>query len=344
MVVGTAKRYANGPVSHPDAQPQTARLMKETRRTGADLLSGVWPIVTTPFDDDGRLDLASLTNVVEHILKGGAHGLVYPAIASEFQMLDANERLVAVDHVLSVVAGRRPTIVGISAADDSTSPPLLAAYAEERNAAAVMLMPSPENRHDIAAIRGLFAAVAASCTLPIVLQNAPPPLGPALSVDGVRAIVEAIPTIRYVKEETQPCGHRITGLLSTLPGLAGVFGGAGGRFVLDELARGASGSMPACEFTAIHVRLYDYFTGGNRTEARRLFNTLLPLLNFESVFRTPATKFILHLMRVIDSPRHRDDNPDLDDDDRRELLHILEEMGTLAGLRGVETIGLTGNG
>ena len=305
-------------------------------------LSGVWPIVTTPFDDDGLLDLAGLTNVVEHILEGGAHGLVYPAIASEFQMLDRDERRVAVDHVLAVAAGRRPTIVGISGADDQ-SPAALAEHAETRNAAAVMLMPSPARRNDVAAIRDLFAAVAASCTLPIVLQNAPPPLGPALSVDAVRTIVEAVPAVRYVKEETQPCGHRITGLLTGLPNLAGVFGGAGGRFVLDELARGASGSMPACEFTAIHVQLYEHFVTGNRAEARRLFNNLLPLLNFESIFRTPATKFILHLMQVIDSPRHRDDNPDLDECDRRELLCILEAMGALPRLRR-ETTGLTANG
>jgi dihydrodipicolinate synthase/N-acetylneuraminate lyase len=84
--------------------------------------------------------------------------------------------------------------------------------------------------------------------------------------------------------------------------------------------------MPACEFTAIHVEIYERFRNGDRAEARRLFNKLLPLLNFESVFRTPATKHILHDMGVISSRRYRDHNPDLDESDRAELSLILDDM------------------
>jgi 4-hydroxy-tetrahydrodipicolinate synthase len=268
--------------------------------------------------------------VVEHILKGGAHGLVYPAIASEFQTLDACERRMAVEHVIRVTAGRRPVIVGVSSMGVSMSPAALAEHAALQKAAAVMLMPEPAERSGGASIVALFKSVAGVCNLPIVLQNAPPPLGPALSVDAIADIVSAVPSVRYVKEETQPCGQRITRLIDKPVDLDGVFGGAGGRFVLDELARGAVGTMPACEFTAIHVKLYECFAAGDRAEARRLFNALLPLLNFESVFRTPATKFILHRMGVIHSPRHRDDNPHLDEADRREVLLILEQMGALA--------------
>ncbi|HVY21090.1 MAG TPA: dihydrodipicolinate synthase family protein [Bauldia sp.] len=319
--------------------------MKQNVRDEQAPLSGVWPIVTTPFDGAGRLDVDGLGNVVEHIIGSGAHGLVYPAIASEFQTLSADERRTAVDHVIAVTDGRRPVVVGISSADDHTSPAALANHAATRAAAGVMLMPRPSDARDPGAIRDAFSAVAAACGLPIILQNAPGPLGPALSADAVRLIVEAVPSIQYVKEETQPCGQRITKLLRAMPsGLAGVFGGAGGRFVLDELARGAVGTMPACEFTALHVALYDRFAAGDRAEARRLFNALLPLLNFESVFRTPATKFILHRMGIIDSPRHRDDNPDLDDADRLELITILENMGARARINPPNILGLAADG
>src|SRR5690606_40678713 len=98
-----------------------------------------------------------------------------------------------------------------------------------------------------------------------------------------------------------------------------------------------------CEFTAWHVQLYERFAAGDRAEARRLFNALLPLLNFESVFRTTATKFILHRMGVIDSPRHRDDNPALDEADQRELLVILEQMGALPAGRATSVAGIDGN-
>ena len=79
--------------------------------------------------------------------------------------------------------------------------------------------------------------------LPVIMQNAPPPLGPSLSIETMREVCRRIPAIRYVKEEVAPCGQRITTLLEGAPGLDGVFGGAGGRFVLDELWRAtATGS------------------------------------------------------------------------------------------------------
>jgi 4-hydroxy-tetrahydrodipicolinate synthase len=286
-------------------------------------LEGVFPIVTTPFDENDRLDLESLTKVVGHILDGGAHGVVYPAIASEFQTLTERERKSAIEHVFHVVGSRRPVVVGISCTNDLMKPEGLARHAAECRAAAVMLMPSPAEKQNV---RQLFENVAAACDLPIILQNAPPPLGSALSVDEMVEIGRVVPAVRYVKEETLPCGQRISRLLSEATDFLGVFGGAGGRFVLDELARGALGSMPACEFTAIHVEIFNLFRHGRQAEARHLFNALLPLLNFESVFRTPATKHILQEMKVISSSRFRDHNPKLDTYDRKEIAAILMDL------------------
>jgi len=139
-------------------------------------------------------------------------------------------------------------------------------------------------------------------------------------------VCRRIPAIRYVKEEVVPCGQRISALLAGVPGLAGVFGGAGGRFVLDELARGAAGSMPACEAPELHAAIYRAFAGGRRDEARRLFGALLPLLNLGSAYRTPVTKRILYKRGMIADPRHRDVNPALDAHDLAELDQIWGEL------------------
>jgi 4-hydroxy-tetrahydrodipicolinate synthase len=286
-------------------------------------LEGVFPIVTTPFDERDALDLDSLTKVVDHILDGGAHGAVYPAIASEFQTLTDNERKSAVEHVIRVVNGRKPVVVGISCTTDLMKPEELARHAAQCGAEAVMLMPRPAEKGNA---RIAFERVANACDLPIILQNAPPPLGAALSVDEMVEIGQSVPTVRYVKEEALPCGQRISRLLSEATDFVGVFGGAGGRFVLDELARGALGSMPACEFTSVHVEIFNRFREGRHTDARDLFNSLLPLLNFESVFRTSATKHILHGMNLISSPHFRDHNPKLDAHDCQELAAILADL------------------
>ncbi len=102
-----------------------------------------------------------------------------------------------------------------------------------------------------------FQRVAAAAgAVPIMLQNAPPPAGSGLPVDVVLAVVRAVPQIAYVKEEAMPSGARITQMLAQAPPtLRGVFGGAGGRYITDELARGAVGTMPACELAEVHVAL-----------------------------------------------------------------------------------------
>src|SRR5680860_1598213 len=125
----------------------------------------------------------------------------------------------------------------------------------------------------------LFTELAAAIDLPLILQNAPPPLGSAYGPDAIKDLVAKVPQIRYVKEETSPGGQRITRLLDDPPAaLAGVFGGAGGRFIMDELNRGAIGAMPASEITEVHVRIFELYRQGDVADARALYNRSLPLL------------------------------------------------------------------
>ena len=42
--------------------------------------------------------------------------------------------------------------------------------------------------------------------------------------------------------------------------------------------------MPACETADLHVALWESLEAGDTDGARRLFNQMLPLLNYESMF------------------------------------------------------------
>ena len=111
-----------------------------------------------------------------------------------------------------------------------------------------------------------------------------------------------------------------------MPALAGVFGGAGGRYITDELARGACGTMPACELTDLHVRQFAAHRAGDAAEVRRLFTRMLPLLNFQAVFRMAMTKEVLRRRGVITSTHVRAAGPTLDAGDLRELDALLDEL------------------
>jgi 4-hydroxy-tetrahydrodipicolinate synthase len=193
-----------------------------------------------------------------------------------------------------------------------------------------MVMAPPGLGADVAKQAEYFGAVAAQAELPIMLQNAPPPNGAGLSPDRVAAVAKAVPSVRYVKEETLPCGQNVTRILSEAKGhLDAVFGGAGARYVVDELARGAAGTMPAFEIADIHVRLWKAWKAGDIAQARRLYNVSLPLLAFQMVFRVRATKEVLRRRGLLQETRARASGPILDQHDQRELVALLADMGSL---------------
>ena len=294
-------------------------------------LSGVYPILATPFRADGSVDERDLARLIEFIVAAGADGLVFPGVASEFETLAPDERAHLVAIVARCVAGRVPFVVGASAADGPAAV-MHAADGKSVGAAAVMAVAPASFQGDKAAIADYYSRIAA-VGLPVILQNAPPPAGCALSPDDVVQFVRTIDGIRYVKEESLPCGQRITRLLAArVPTLAGVFGGAGGRYITDELARGACGTMPACELTDLHVRQFARHRAGDHDGVRSLYNRMLPLLNFQAVFRMAMTKEVLRRRGIISATHVRAAGPRFDAGDHAELAALLADIDDLMPL------------
>ena len=295
-------------------------------------LEGVYPIVATPFRDDGSPDTGDLARVVDFIVASGADGIVFPGVASEFETLSTDERRALVEAVAKANAGRVPFVVGVSSGDAGTSE-MLTDHARTVSAAAVMAMLPPSLKDDPDAQVDYYKRVAA-VGVPVILQNAPPPAGCGLAPERTAAIVAAVSGVSYVKEETLPCGQRITKLLELAPkGLAGVFGGAGGRYITDELVRGACGTMPACELTDLHVRQFAMHRAGDSAGVRKLFDRMLPLLNFQAVFRMAMTKEVLKRRGVIRATHVRATGPKMDGGDLRELDAILAGLADLLTTR-----------
>lgn len=292
-------------------------------------LSGVFPVLPTPFTKQGAIDPEALPRLVDFVVEAGADGLVYPGMASEVETLMPAERLTMVEALGRALAGRLPFIVGASAADPAEA----AARAEEgrtQGAKAAMIMAPSAAGADAARQIAFFAAVSRATSLPIMLQNAPPPNGAGLTPALVAEIVSAVPAIRYVKEETLPCGQNVSRIMAACGGkLDGVFGGAGARYLMDELARGAAGTMPAAEMTDVHAALVRAWNAGDRREARRLYSRTLPLLLFQQTFRVRLTKAVLAARGLMGSTFARAAGPALDAGDEAELSALIDEAADL---------------
>lgn len=306
--------------------------MTQDLSSKAPALEGVLPILPTIFTERGEIDEPGMRRVLDYVVDSGASGIVFPGLASEYDVLEKDERLHLTARVGEWVDGRIDFVVGASA----RSTPDAAAYAlagARAGASAAMILTPHALADDLAAMAAFFRDVHAEAGIDIMLQNAPAPMGIGLALDRVAALAREVPGIRYVKEEAPPSGQRIT-QLGELAGdaLDAVFGGAGARYVIDELTRGARGTMPACEITELHVAMHRAFAGGDEIRARDLFERTLPLLNMQAIFRWRLTKAVLRRRGLIASEYTRARGPELDRYDRIELDALLARLADLLPL------------
>lgn len=298
---------------------------------------GVFAIPCTPFHDGGALDLESLASVVAFCVDAGAHGVVAPVLASEAWTLSAAERHLVIDTLVTGVRGRIPVVIGISA-DTQDGSLRLAQQAEQAGADAVIAIPPPECQSEPDAIFAFYRTLSNAVSLPIFVQNVDPPYGTRMTGSFVARLVREIPRVDWVKEETTPPGWAMTAEIEESGSkLRGIMGGVAGRYLFDEYRRGARGFMPACEVTDVHVQIWDALERGNETGARRLFERLLPVLNFESR-GGGVYKSVMKRRGVIasDYTRQYAGNP-LDRYDRMELDRLLEDIQDLFTLAPLGT-------
>jgi 4-hydroxy-tetrahydrodipicolinate synthase len=291
------------------------------------MLKGMFPVLPTPFHDDRAIDPAGLQRVAEFAIAGGADGVVFPGFASEVDDLDGAERRTLLTALTEAVAGRVPIIAGAS------SPTVAETVARCREAESLgirhVMIQAPKSVGATADdVSAFYAAIAREVPgLEIVLQNAPAPRGSDLAPATVVAIARDNPAIRYVKEETLPSGAAISHLVANRPAsVAGILGGGGARYIVEEYSRGACGAMPAAEFTDLHVALDRAWRGGDIAQARRIYELLLPLLVIQAFSRMRFTKYVLTRRGILRNDVVRAKIAPLDAHDRAEIDALLDRI------------------
>lgn len=292
-------------------------------------ITGVFPVLPTPFTADGQVDLNSLRRLARYLIACRVDGMTFPGVASEFAKLSEDERVTATRELLAEVNGAVPVVIGISAGD-SAAVLRLAKSAAQAGAAALMVAAPPDIDSVAGHIKRLGLIAQAVPGTPLMLQNVPAPVGAGLEPDAILEILHAVPQVRYVKEETLPSGQRLSAVKAKAPAtLVGVLGGAGGRYITDELRRGACGTMPAIELAEVHVALFAAHRAGDADMVRRLFTRMLPVLNIQAVFRWSLTKYVLKRRGLVDHELQRMAGPLLDARDREDVDAFMDDLREL---------------
>ena len=295
---------------------------------GSGTLKGVVPIPVTTFRPDGSLDLDGLRSQVDFCLEHGADGMLYPGVVSEFYTLTDAERCAAVEQVVDAVSGRVPVAVGVTGA--STQSALeFTRHAQGLGVAAVMTM-VPYVQHFFgpsAAFVVEHTRRVAEVGVPVIVQNAR--VGYPLGAQALAEVVSAVPGVRYVKEESNPPTHGISAVVKALgDSIEGVFGGIGGVYLVNELDRGAIGTMPSPAFADRVVGAYRAYVDEGAESAQYKLDVMGSLFTREVLYNVAFHKEVLRRRGVIAHTTVRIASPALDDVD----LADLDRMCARAGL------------
>ena len=287
---------------------------------------GIFPIVLTPFSESGALDEESLRRQVDFCIEAGARGLVGPANASEFTTLSDDERCRWLEIVIDAAGGRVPVVASITSGHELPAVDL-GRFARDAGASGVMAMPPHILHPDADGCYRYYAALSAALDIPICIQNFSGPIGTPMSAELLARMCRKLDGVDYIKEETQPEPRQISATLAAAgTACKGVLGGQGGIYILDEYRRGAVGNMPGGHTTDILVGIWQRLEESDEKGARALFNSLLPLMNYERLYGVAVYKEVLYRRGIIAHPHRRAPSGDLDEYDRTELNEILAEI------------------
>lgn len=287
---------------------------------------GVFTIPATPFDEDLEVDWEAVRRVIDFCVGCGAHGLVWPVNASGFPVLTDEERLKGFEVVTQHAAGRAPVILGVQGVSAKHAA-MFSKQAQEVGADGVIAMaPYVQEIEDEDTVVDYYQAIDKEVEIPIFVQNHT--RGSVLSVDTLIRILNEVEHVEYVKEETFPVTHMISRLIERGgEKLKGVFGGAGGRFLLQEHPRGCAGQMPGCHVTDVIVKLWNALDADDRVEAKRIFGLISPLFAMETL-KGSSYPEVLRRRGVIDRVRSRltKSFPNVDDHDHTALDDALRDL------------------
>ncbi|MXX52295.1 MAG: dihydrodipicolinate synthase family protein [Chloroflexi bacterium] len=243
-------------------------------------VKGIFNILATPFDSDYAVDYASLRRLVRFQLGLGAQGLTILGVMGEAAKLSVDERRAVMNCVIDEVAGAVPIVVGTSHAQLGTCIALSqAAFAA--GADGVMIAPPRLEDKSAPAILVLYERIAEQVAGEIVVQDFPPVNDVIMSPGLLAQIARRIPQARTLKLEDPPLMQKITAIREQTD-LFAIFGGLGGMFLLEELNRGAAGTMTGFAFTEILVAVHEAFIAGEREKAAAIFDTYAPLIRYEN--------------------------------------------------------------
>ncbi len=216
---------------------------------------GVFPYLVSPVDRAGKIKNDVLTDLVEHLINKGVHGLTPLGSTGEFAYLTWEQKKDIVTTVVTAAGGRVPVVPGVN----HTSNREAVRQASEFDAMgvdgilAILDTYFPLNQDEIFSY---FADIASAVSCPVIIYTNPNFQKTELSIDLLKRLSE-VENINYLKDASGNTGKMLSVLNEAGDNLK-LFS-ASASVPLFIMMMGGVGWMagPACVVPAQSVTLYN---------------------------------------------------------------------------------------
>ena len=288
---------------------------------------GIFPILLTTFSEQYEIDEPSQLALVDYLIESGAHGLALFGNASEGYALSESEKARLLPLILKQVRGRVPVFVSSGHSGTHVAVQISQA-AEAAGADGLMILPPSFLKPTAEDVIGYYQAISDAVSIPIMLQDAPLLTGVNISAAQMARLAREAKNVRYTKVEAPPTSLKVTEVKQAAGDDLVIFGGLNGHFFLEEMQRGARGTMPGSDMIPMFVRVWNDYQAGRSQQARAEFNRHLPLIRFELQpgLGVSAMKHNLQAAGVIRYTTVRPPTRSLDALGVEELIQIVSDL------------------
>lgn len=306
--------------------PITESNREHTPMTNLPLFEGVYPAMTTPFEDDGRIDFEQLSHNAQRLERAGVDGLVPVGSTGESATLSHDEHVDVVEHVIEAVDDV-PVIAG-TGSNNTREALSLSRRAADAGADALLLISPYYNRPEQRGLIEHYRTIADAIDIPQIVYNVPSRTGRNIDPDTAVTLADH-ENIRAFKAASGDLGQITEIVERTRDAEFSVLSGDD-ALTVPMLSVGAAGAISVVANVEPERTCAMVGAGlaGDFERARELHHELGPLMRALFVETNPIPVKEAMAMRDLGAPELRSPLSRLSADHREHLRDVLETLET----------------
>lgn len=241
---------------------------------------GIFPAVTTKFDNNDQLDLDLFGANLRAQLEAGVHGIIIGGTLGEANVLSNEEKKALIQSAQATINGKIPIVLNI--AEGSTKEALVQArLAATLGCDGLMLLSPMRYKSDHRETVTYFQAIAKSTELPIMIYNNPIDYKTEITPEMFEELLQC-QNIQAVKDSTRDITN-ITRLINRFGTRLKILSGVD-TIAMESILMGADGWVAGlvCAFPRETVFLFRLIKAGRIAEATAIYRWFMPLLELDT--------------------------------------------------------------